>query len=329
MFARLVLIAQVALAAVVSTAQAPLPELRVVATHRPTLTVGERELLTVKRDQLAESAKALKYTIEWRGETCYIVDRNLFDAELFESVPLAFLALHSLASKGSMKFTLGDLGEEDRARVRQLLFQTGGAGLIGPAIMEGNTPASFGLAHSLTLVANGKEVTVQAHQDFAELPDRSKLKEFSPEEQKRFMDTVLPAHRPRVDTSQIHFFFTKVRVSSKRRADAVADISKDVAERLDAQDKAYFDGLALLTGALSDRSKVKEGARLGSLDPEILASIAASSKHYREAFGFASDAEWQRFLENATVKSASTVPTLAIGFKGGVVVPRLDVGRGG
>lgn len=325
-------------------AQAVLPELRVMALHAPLvdcLSDQERQdqilvfasqmkaLLDVPRSELGKAAQKEHVVVQWEGSTCLMWDENLYDLKVFEPVIRAQQALTELAKRKQDRFTLSQVSEPDRSAVRQLLFQTGGAGLIGAALMDDETPLTMVLMHTITLKAGGKEITVRASQDFLPSPDRSKLKSFSKDDEERFQRETLPEHRPKLDVSQLHFYSTQGRINSKRRAEAMMKICERFSKLLSEQSEAYQRALTMLQESLKSRSKVAAGESVAALDEDLMRSILASGQHYKETYGFSSQSQWEQFLQDAVVTKAAFVPTLEVALKDRSVTPIVDVGRGG
>lgn len=303
----LALVLQVTLAYLQVPQSAALPELRVLVSHAPPSN-EQLGLLELPRSELDAKAKALKVTVKVQGDNMLMWVEDLYDVKSVDLQIRANVVIAEQLKQGKLSFKLADLGEEDRLAVRETLIKSSAAEFLGPAVLDDATTLQLGATHYLNLKGSDRSVENAIASEQSPSPPSTSIKRYTDEEMTIFQERTLPGLRGKTSVYVLRAAFNKVRLPSSRRAQAVEDVAKHFRTILERQSLDQQRVALLCESATQGRFPVKVG---GSLESKFSDQLR-SNKFAAERLGFKSLSEWGKFLDESTVTSARTAPTLSL-----------------
>ena len=286
---------------------ANLPELRVLVSHAPPSS-DQLALLEIPRSELDAKAKALKVTVKVQGDNTLMWVEDLYDVKSVDLQIRANVVIAEQFKQGKLSFKLADLGEEDRQAVRETLIKSSAAEFLGPAVLDDATAIQLGATHYLNLKGSDQSIDNVIASERAPSPPSASTKRYTEEEVTEFHERTLPALRGPTNVYSLRATFNKVRLPSSRRAQAVEDVAKHFRTILERQSLDQQRVALLCEAATQSRFPVKVG---GSLEAKFSEQLR-SNKFTAERLGFKSLSEWGKFLDESTVTSSRTAPTLSL-----------------
>jgi hypothetical protein len=286
---------------------AALPELRVLVSHAPPSS-EQLGLLELPRSELDAKAKALQVTVKVQGDNTLMWVDELYDVKSVDLQIRANIVTAEQLKQGKNSFKLSDLAEEDRKAVRETLIKSSAAEFLGPAVLDDSATLQLGATHYLNLKGSDKSIDNAIAGEQAPSPPSTDIKRYTEAEMNIFQERTLPALRGKTSVYALRAAFNKVRLPSSRRAQAVEDVAKYFRTILERQSLDQQRVALLCESATQSRFPVKVG---GSLESKFSDQLR-SNKFTAERYGFKSLSEWGKFLDESTVTSARTAPTLSL-----------------